>query len=205
MIDMEPLITQFFTSLVIGLLVSRILWIFESQLMYNLMLGYELDRALILRKSEKSFFEMDTSFLCWSASKKISDMSKNDSGLPTSSYSNTLGQGNICPVEERMMLKGLEKYGKLKNKAELDAEIGRVKEEICRHQVELVCLENMIFASEHDSKSQSGRKSSHGQALPNSKHSQGESGCNEGNQALNNELENGISCAPSPKNLDGIV
>lgn len=125
------------------------------------MMGYELDRALILRKSEKSLFEIDISSTWLPGSKRISDLASDDSEQPKSN-----SRGGIETLEDRIMQRGLEKFSKLKNKAELDAEITRIKSDLHRYQIELVCLENMIFASEHDSKSQSERKSSHGQALP---------------------------------------
>lgn len=162
-VNLEPLIRQFFVSLIISLLVSRILWVFESQLMYQLMFGYELDRALILRQSEKNIFEM----VNWKKfSSKVNIYSKSDQ--PTASISNQQGGNELMNFpgsnQDQFMLKGLEKYSKLKNKEELNIEIDRVKEEIKLRQVELVCLENMIFASEQDSKSQSQsrKKSSHG-------------------------------------------
>lgn len=174
-IDLNPLTNQFLTSLVIGLLVTRLLWIFESQLLLNLMLGYELDRALILRKTEPSLFDI-TSKHCaqiFSSGKIFASSEKGDP--PTSSMSHTQHQTiGADSLDDQLMMKGLEKYSKMKNKAELDGEIERVKEQIKRHQVELACLENMIFASEHDSKSQSGRRSSHGQS--GQRHSQVESG-----------------------------
>jgi hypothetical protein len=40
-----------------GLLITRLLWLFESELMTNLMLGYDLDRALMLRKTDPSLLD----------------------------------------------------------------------------------------------------------------------------------------------------
>jgi hypothetical protein len=187
--DLDPLAKQFLTSLVIGLLVSRLLWIFQSQLMLNLMLGYELDRALILRKTEPSVFA--TFKLCNSSSAKIS--SSSEKGLPSSSsICNTQAAGSSV-IDDEVMVKNLAKFSKLKHKAELDAEIDRVKGLIRCHQVELACLENMIFASEHDSKSQSqsGRPSSrHESGVPVSPHSQVESGVGYGrcSESVNEKL-----------------
>jgi hypothetical protein len=78
-VDLEPLTKQFLTSLVIGLLVTRLLWIFQSQLMLSLMLGYELDRALILRKSEPSLFEKISKLWVTSSGKVFASSDKGDS------------------------------------------------------------------------------------------------------------------------------
>jgi hypothetical protein len=159
-VDLEPLTKQFLTSLVIGLLVTRLLWIFQSQLMLSLILGYELDRALILRKSEASLFEKISKLWVTSSGKVFASSEKGDASTVPSTHHQSIGSGSA--VDDQLMMRGLEKYSKMKNKAELDGEIERVKEQIKRHQVELACLENMIFASEHDSISLSGRRSSHG-------------------------------------------
>eukprot|EP00604_Paraphysomonas_vestita_P004346 CAMPEP_0174825650 /NCGR_PEP_ID=MMETSP1107-20130205/42964_1 /TAXON_ID=36770 /ORGANISM="Paraphysomonas vestita, Strain GFlagA" /LENGTH=142 /DNA_ID=CAMNT_0016057461 /DNA_START=3613 /DNA_END=4041 /DNA_ORIENTATION=- len=58
------------------------------------------------------------------------------------------------------MAKGLEKFAKLKNQEELTAEINRIKDEVRVRQVELACLENMMFASENDNASSSISKKS---------------------------------------------
>jgi hypothetical protein len=208
-IHLDPLANQFLASLVIGLLVTRLLWIIESQLMLNLMLGYELDRALFLRKTEPSFFDNASKLWIFSSGKVFDSSEKGDP--PTSSVSNThhqtIGAGS---VDDQLMMKGLEKYSKMKNKAELDGEIERVKEQIKRHQVELACLENMIFASEHDSKSQSqsGRKSSHGQISQlGNRHSQVEGGGGPSPNAVADHGESwndesghvvGLSSSPEP-------
>jgi hypothetical protein len=144
-VEMEPLTHQFFASLIVGLLISRLLWVFESERLFNLMFGYELDRALILRKSEKGLLDLH----CFSTASKISGTHDD----PTSH-----GAGEI----DEFMAKDLKKYRKLKNKAELNAEIGRVKSEIEKRQVQLACLENMVFTveGENDSSSQSESKSS---------------------------------------------
>lgn len=136
--------------------------------MYQLMLGYELDRALILRKSERSIIEINWCFCLKKLSNKVDIYSKSDQ--PTTSISNQAIGSELNSYsgsnQNQLMLKGLEKYSKLKNKEELNVEIEKIKEEIKLRQVELVCLENMIFASEQDSKSksqsQSRKKSSHG-------------------------------------------
>ena len=178
-VNLQPLTRQFIVGIVVSLLVSRILWIFESQLMYQLMLGYELDRTLILRKSEISILDIK----CWKGfSHRVAVYSKSEE--PTASMSNQVGGiGGIGGIgggggnelntfpglnQNHLMLKGLEKFAKLKNKEELNVEIDKLKEEIKLRQIELVCLENMIFASEQDSKSQSQsrKKSSHGVEPP---------------------------------------
>jgi hypothetical protein len=136
-IDMEPLTHQFLASLIVGLLISRLLWIFESERLYNVTFGYELDRALILRKSEKSILDLN----CCSASNKV------------------YGQETV-EVDE-FMAKELKRFRKLKNKGELDAEIERAKAEIHQVQTRLACLENMVFTVEGENDSSSdGSKSS---------------------------------------------
>jgi hypothetical protein len=190
--------------------------------MLNLMLGYELDRALMLRKTEPSLFEGTFKLWCFSSGKIFASSEKGDP--PTSSVSNTQHQTiGAASVEDQLMMKGLEKYSKMKNKVELDGEIERVKDQIKRHQIELVCLENMIFASEHDSKSQSqsGRRSSHGR--PGSQVESGAgnlspnagAGRGRGRDYGENEKDEsqagyviGLSSSPEPASLtplDGIV
>lgn len=132
------------------------------------MLGYELDRALILRKSEKSIFEINCYWKKFS--NKVNSYSKSDPSTTSITNQGVGSELNSFPGlnQNQQILKGLEKYSKLKNKEELNVEVERIKEEIKLRQVELVCLENMMFASEQDSKSksksqsQSRKKSSHG-------------------------------------------
>jgi hypothetical protein len=120
----------------------------ESDRLYKLTLGYELDRALILRKSEKGLLDLH----CCSTASKVSG---------TNYTSTDLGTGEI----DQSMSKELKKYRKLKNKDELNAEIGRVKAEIEHGQIQLACLENMVFTveGENESGSQSEPKSSSNQ------------------------------------------
>lgn len=139
--DIEPLAKQFFVCLVKGFLASRIVWIFESQLLYYLMFGYELDRGMNLKKTEKSVYEV----LCCQPVK----VGLNDEP-PTSSMA--LSPSSFGTLDHRRTPKGMEKYSQLRNKAELDAEIARARDELQHCQRELACLENMVFASEHDSK-----------------------------------------------------
>jgi hypothetical protein len=141
-IEMEPLTRQFFASLIIGLLISRLLWIFESERLCNVLLGYELDRALILRKSEKGLLDLN----CCSTASKVYGGANDDAPVV----------GGAGEVDEAMA-KELKRYRKLKNKDELSAEIERVKAEIQHGQSQLACLENMVFAvdGENDSSAQS--------------------------------------------------
>lgn len=150
-IDFDPLTRQFFVSLVVSLLLFRIFWVFESQHIYNLLAGYELDRALILRKSEKNIFEI-------LGLKKLTnkilaiDQDENNTLSMTSTE-------KIPGVGYDPMMKGLEKFAKLKNQDELLGEITRIKEEMKLRQIEIACLENMMFASDKDgSSSKSGSK-----------------------------------------------
>jgi hypothetical protein len=207
-VHLDPLTREFVTSLMIGVLVTRLLWIFEAQLVLNLMLGYELDRALILRKTELSLLDMTFNIGHLSSGKIfIAAPEKVDS--PTHSATTTRRGDAPAAVDDELMAKGLAKYGKLKHKAELDAEIERVKAEIKHRQVELACLENMIFASEHDSKSQSqsGRRSSHGQSgqpPAGSRHSQVESGHSRRGDSKN-EGEEESGTAGRVRGFDGNV
>jgi hypothetical protein len=156
-LSIEPIQQQFIVSLVISLLLLRLLWLLDCQLICNLLLGYDLDRALILRKTEFTIFELGVGLFI---KKKVFITNENGSTsctLPTLSAGGaTAGAGGrpLANQEEMdFMAKGLEKYAKMKNCEELSGEISRVKEEIRLRQMELVCLENMIFASERDSSS----------------------------------------------------
>lgn len=80
----------------------------------------------------------------------------------------------------------MEKYSKLKNHDELSHEIDRLKEEIQRKQMELSCLENMMFASDKDSSS---KNTSSQQPFPSSsnrrKYSYESGSCQEGKLTIN--------------------
>ncbi len=105
----------------------RLLWVFHSQLVTQLFLGYELDKSLALRKTEKTILE----YLYPSRTPKI---------LADSS--------EILSIEEQ----GIKtKYSRYHSKEELDAEIQKIKEEIRMKQLELAHVENLIFLSSHSS------------------------------------------------------
>jgi hypothetical protein len=91
-VDLEPLTKQFLTSLVIGLLVTRLLWIFQSQLMLSLILGYELDRALILRKSEPILFEKISKLWVTSSGKVFASSEKGDASTVPSTHHQSIGE-----------------------------------------------------------------------------------------------------------------
>lgn len=155
-IDITPYTRMFIVGLTISLVLLRLLWVFYSQLIFNLFVGYELDRTLTLRKSEKNILQL---IGCGKLSNKILATTDDDNGADLSMYdirkkvdvetggpSSNNNNSNI----NFKSLKGMEKYAKLKNREELLHEINRVKEEAQHKQMELACLENMMFASEQD-------------------------------------------------------
>eukprot|EP00604_Paraphysomonas_vestita_P000060 CAMPEP_0174825380 /NCGR_PEP_ID=MMETSP1107-20130205/42690_1 /TAXON_ID=36770 /ORGANISM="Paraphysomonas vestita, Strain GFlagA" /LENGTH=120 /DNA_ID=CAMNT_0016056919 /DNA_START=2652 /DNA_END=3014 /DNA_ORIENTATION=- len=101
------------------------------------------------------------------------------------------------------MIKGLEKFAKLKNQEELTAEIVRVKDEMKIKQIELACLENMMFASDNDGGSSSntgsrGKSNDHRYSYDSGNHQVvGESG------AELNFIESGKSPTLSPQTITG--
>mmetsp|Transcript_24202 Transcript_24202/g.24815 ORF Transcript_24202/g.24815 Transcript_24202/m.24815 type:complete len:974 (+) Transcript_24202:99-3020(+) len=146
---MSPVTRQIFVSLVIFVLLVRLLWVFEFQQIYHLLAGYELDRGLTLRKTERNILEiMGLSKL----SNKI--LASNQDDITSSMSHDRRSSDPFSPTS-----KGLEKFAKLKNQEELTAEINRIKDEVRTRQIELACLENMMFASDNASSSRTGRKS----------------------------------------------
>ncbi len=107
----------------------RLIWIFESELIIHLFLGYELDKSLTLRKTENGFLN----YLCSNCSSKI--------------LSDSL---EIIPEEQKQIH---HKYSKFHSKEELDAEIKKIKETIRCNQLELAHVENLIFLSSESSHS----------------------------------------------------
>ena len=141
---MDPIFRQFFVSLIICLTLLRMIWIFESHFIYRLLAGYELDRALFLRKTEKNILEL---LGLRKLSNKILAINQDDNAISTTE--NLSGQGNTS------MVKGLEKFSKMKNQEEITTEIVRIKEEMKLRQIELACLENLMFVSDGDGESAS--------------------------------------------------
>jgi hypothetical protein len=145
---LEPVLQVYLKALIIGLLLLRILWIFENKIVYHLLAGYELDRTLLLQKSENNLLEMFGSY-----SKKIYSEPASTSNH-SSSISHLAGASDVLAGPgATLVMKGLEKFSRLKDRDEIIAEIKRVKEEKEIRQIELTCLENLLFTVDRESES----------------------------------------------------
>jgi hypothetical protein len=147
--NIEPILRDYLENLILALLLLRILWIFESQIIYQLFTGYELDRTLLLQKSQKSLFEMLGNY-----SKKVYTEPKSLTDNNSSSTSHLPGASDMLTAPGMaFVMKGLEKFARMKDRDEIIAEIQRVKEEKEMRQIEFNCLENLLFAVDRESES----------------------------------------------------
>lgn len=138
-----PIEREFITSLIICLLLLRILWVFEHQIIYHLLAGYELDRSLILHKSEKNILELWGIVLF-----QAKVMSSGDDYCSTSSITQRSEQ--LTSPGTGYLLK-YNKYDKLKTRDEIIMNIDRVRKEFEEKRLELTSLENMLFTVDQDS------------------------------------------------------
>jgi hypothetical protein len=128
LVNFTPLLREFFLSAVICALALRLLCLFESELMLQLLRGYELDQGLVLRQSEKSlldFFSLHSKRVAVAVS-SLDDPSK----------------------------KHQRKYATFQSKEELNKELQRLQKEIREKQMELAYVENMMFVISESSISQ---------------------------------------------------
>mgnify|MGYP006977228688 CR=1 FL=1 len=146
-------------GLIISLVLLRLLWIFYSPIIYNLFLGYELDRTLVLRKSEKNLLQ---SMGLNKLSNKI--LATNDDDPPSlkvghKEHGNETSTSPNNNTNSNFSSREIEKYSKLKNREELVHELARAREEVQQKLMEISCLENMMFASEQDNSSSHSKQS----------------------------------------------
>lgn len=125
-VSLTPLVTEFFLSAVICALGLRLVCLFESDLMFQLLRGFELDQGLVLRQSEKSVLDY------------LSLHSKRVAMTPLDDPDNQHQQ----------------KYATFQSKEELNLEIQRLQKEIKTKQNELSYVENMMFVLSESSFSQ---------------------------------------------------
>jgi hypothetical protein len=135
---LEPYIADFLTSLAMALVLLRILWTFENQIIYRLLAGYELDRTLTLRLSEKSIFALMKTFC----------PTKVYLEPPPPESSDLLSNGG-----NDFLGRQLERLSRFTSRDEIVAEIDRIKGEYLVKQQELNCLENLLFLSDQDGRS----------------------------------------------------
>jgi hypothetical protein len=159
-VDFEPHVRQFFIALVIAFLCIRVTWILYSALVINVLMGYDLDKALQMKKIAWSILNVG---VFHSAAKVIGHGGDEASTVASS------GMSGAYRVDEddAAYTKAMAKFSKSKNSGDLQYEIDKIKKEIADRQSELACLENMKFASDHSGGSSSGSKnSSHIEAAP---------------------------------------
>ena len=133
-IDFEPTVRQFLIAMIIAFLSIRVTWILYSDLVINVLLGYDLDKALQLKKMAWSILHVG---LISSAAKVVGH------GAEELVAGSTL----TGSTSDESYTKAMAKFSKSKNGAELQYEIDKIKKEITERQAELACLENMKFAS----------------------------------------------------------
>ena len=101
--------------------------------MINVLLGYDLDKALQLKKMAWSILHVG---VINSAAKVMGH--GGDETTTSTLTANT---------DDASFAKAAAKFSKSKNAGELQYEIDKIKKEISERQSELACLENMKFAS----------------------------------------------------------
>lgn len=129
--DMNPNTRTFFIALVIALVLIRLLWIFDTHLIYHLFSGYELDHTLGLHKTEKNIFQL---LDCFHLRRKI-----------FSSIHDDLHATYYKTDEDYSDKNKKSKFSYLKTPEDVAHEIDRVREELKVKQSELSSLENMMF------------------------------------------------------------
>lgn len=163
---MNPNTKSFFIALIFSLTLLRLLWLFESHLIYQLFSGYELDHTLGLHKSEKNIFELI--YCCNQISNKVFT-TNNEVAFHT--------EEGVGASSKKLSQKDQEKFSYLKNPEEVAHEIDRIKDEIRVKQHELSSLENMMFAFIQESSS----SASHQLHAANDHNNQEEGGPSESN------------------------
>jgi hypothetical protein len=116
LINLSPLTTEFFLSAVMCALGLRLVYLFEAELIFHLLSGYELDQGLVLHQSEKSVMDYIPLF-----SKRLAPLDDPDN----------LHQ---------------QKYATFHSREELNLEIQRLQRDIRLKQTELAYVENLMFA-----------------------------------------------------------
>ncbi len=138
--NLKPYTRSFILGIVISLLLLRLLWIFEHRLILHLFGGYELDRALVLHKTERTLFQ-----ILFQCQKKSTERV----------YATVKEEIETASTMNLELRKEIEKYSKLKTFDAITAEIVTVQKQLAHNQMALSCLENMIFAYAQDSSVQS--------------------------------------------------
>jgi hypothetical protein len=151
-VDFEPEIRQFFIAIVVVLLTIRVTWILYSALVINVLMGYDLDKALQMKKMAWSILNVG---VFHSAAKVLGHGGDEASTVASSGMS-----GASHGEDDAAYTKAMAKFSKSKNSGDLQYEIDKIKKEIAERQSELACLENMKFASDH-SNSSSNKSESH--------------------------------------------
>jgi hypothetical protein len=137
--NLEPLVGNFVTSLAMALVLLRILWTFENEMIYRLFAGYELDRTLTLRQSEKTVLDR---FMPLLRLTKVYVTSASEGSASENISSSIHSDGAI--------VRQLERLTQIKGRDEIIAEIERVKKEHLMRQQELGCLENLLFMADQE-------------------------------------------------------
>ena len=141
---MPPVTRQSLVSLVVVVTISRVLWVLENQLMYSLLMGYDLDRNLTLQRNSWSIYNLVPSVILKSSRSKIGM----DDDFKTAS---DLESGD--PTHNN-----LARLGKELNRDELNAEIIKANRELVVLENFIRSLENMKFVV-GDTNSSSGKTS----------------------------------------------
>jgi hypothetical protein len=123
------------------LVLLRILWTFENQIIYRLLAGFELDQTLTLRQSEANIVDRIRSLF---SSNKIY------SAPSSTSLARAAGGEGMSAHLDGIIARQLERLTQIRTREEIIAEIDRVKVEHFLKQHELSCLENLLFMADQD-------------------------------------------------------
>lgn len=154
-INFRPGDRQIFIAAVIALATCRCVWMLYTPLCYNVFFGYELDKALQLRRTAWSILDIPLIIIIM---KYLGIEDDKKSSLKSESAS-------------LISSKVLARFGKSKNSKELEVEISSVKEKLENLKVELTALENMRFLAINTNPDDS--SSGSGSANDSSNHSSG--------------------------------
>jgi hypothetical protein len=138
---LDPLLRDFLRSLAMVLVLLRILWTFENQIIYRLLAGFELDQTLTLRQSEANIVDRIRSLF---SSNKIY------SAPSSTSLARAAGGEGMSAHLDGIIARQLERLTQIRTREEIIAEIDRVKVEHFLKQHELSCLENLLFMADQD-------------------------------------------------------
>jgi hypothetical protein len=131
-VDFQPIDRQFFIAILIVLTILRVNWLMDSDLVWKILLGYDLDKSLTLQQN------------AWSIMNMFSDSPR---GSNKSSKIAIYESGISGAVVGDVYQKQLARFAKSKNQEELMDEITRTKADLESIQKYLIALENMRFAS----------------------------------------------------------